>query len=75
LITYKDLQSYKNKNPWRKEDSLWLLTEKELEQLPSGTIVESINGKLKTIGTDKVDTETRGGYIAFGLREKTIEET
>jgi hypothetical protein len=66
--------------PWIIEDSPYfpvpakyvgktvnLLTIAELEALPSGTTVVSIQGKEKVTGTDDIDTDTRGGYTAWGI--------
>ncbi len=63
--------SYVNNNPWDEPDKevLWLLTPMELEVTPKGTILTSIMGNKKIVGHDYIDTDTRGGYTAFGMTE------
>jgi hypothetical protein len=51
------------------ENSLWLLTPEELGKLPDGIILECIDGTKVTKGKDYIDDDTRGGYIAFGIRK------
>lgn len=50
------------------EESLWLLTPFEFEQLPDGIKLESISGTIKTKGKDEIDMDTRFGQIAWGVR-------
>jgi hypothetical protein len=64
-------QSFANMNPWK--DDLWLLTEAELEVVPPGTVLTSIFGDKVTVGTDYIDTDTRFGYIAYGLTSKQFK--
>jgi hypothetical protein len=61
--------SYINDNPWDEDgqELLWLLTPMELEVTPPGTIVTSILGDTKIVGAQKIDTDTRFGYTAYGL--------
>lgn len=60
-------------NPWDKtDDPLWLLSPIELESLPDGIILESINGTLARKGIDPIDQDTRFGMITWGFRESTI---
>lgn len=63
-------------NPWNREDEdpLWLLTPDELADLPKGTLVHSINGETKVVGSDYIDGDTRFGMTAFGLRESEIHD-
>lgn len=51
------------------EDDLWIVTIDEYSKLPDGLVLESINGNIKTKGTDEIDLDTRGGYIAWGVRD------
>lgn len=50
------------------DNSLWLLTPDELAKLPEGTVLESISGKLRTYGADRIDGDTRFGHLAYGVR-------
>jgi hypothetical protein len=57
---------------WGKEEgenNLWLLTEEEFNRLPDGIVLESITGSKKTKGKDEIDTDTRFGHMAFGVRD------
>jgi hypothetical protein len=58
-------QSFANQNAWR--DDLWLLTETELEVTPQGTVLTSIMGNKAVVGKDRIDKDTRFGYLAYGL--------
>ena len=49
------------------DDSLWLLTAEELMQLPDGIVLSSISGGKYVKGKDKIDDDTRGGYLAYGV--------
>jgi len=53
---------------WDKRTRLYLFTEKEFEQLPDGIELETISGKFNVKGRDKIDMDTRFGYLAFGVR-------
>ena len=46
--------------------SIFLLRIEQLEALPKGTELYSFRGTRKIWGRDPVDTDTRGGYLAFG---------
>jgi hypothetical protein len=60
--------SYHRQNAWM--DDLWLLTPEELDTLPAGTLLTSINADIKFVGHDYIDKDTRFGYTAWGvLRE------
>jgi hypothetical protein len=53
-------------------DALWLLTEAELDSLPDGTELLSINNEpVKKNST--LDRDTRFGVVAYGLTEKLAE--
>jgi hypothetical protein len=43
-----------------------LLTPKEFEELPDGTKVYDIFGFPAVKGKDVIDTDTRGGFLAYG---------
>jgi hypothetical protein len=55
------------------DDKLWLLTERELDELPDGTRLLDINDKYTTKHPD-LDRDTRFGFLAYGLTEELIEE-
>jgi hypothetical protein len=58
-------QSYANDNAGT--DDLWLLTVAELEVVPPGTVLTSILNDKVVVGQDYIDTDTRYGYVAYGL--------
>lgn len=41
----------------------------EDDPLPEGVELVSINGERKVIGSDHIDTDTRGGFTAYGIPE------
>lgn len=68
--------SFIRKITWSDPDTgedLWLLAPEELERVPSGTVLTSISGRKAIVGVDYVDTDTRGGFLAFGVFEYQIE--
>jgi hypothetical protein len=44
-----------------------LVTPEELTKLEDGTVLYSITGERVTKGVDVIDTDARGGYLAYGL--------
>lgn len=56
-----------NMRRWNKD--LWLITPAEFEQLPDGTVLESINSETVTKGVDDIDQAVRFGHLAFGVRD------
>jgi hypothetical protein len=54
-------------------DALWLLTEAELDSLPDGTVLLSINGQ-KRVKDHTLDRDIRYGVLAYGLTEKLAEQ-
>jgi len=50
------------------ENSLWLITEEELNRLPDGIVLESIMGDFVTKGVDDINRDTRMSALAFGVR-------
>jgi hypothetical protein len=52
---------------WEAESGLYLLTLDEFGQLPDGTEVESISGRKYIKGHDKIDQDTRWGYMSVGV--------
>jgi hypothetical protein len=55
------------------DENLWLLTEEELDELPDGTRLLSINGKIEIKNPD-LDRDTRFGFLAYGLTDELIVE-
>ena len=51
------------------KEKVWLITPEQFQQLPDGTELTSISGEKKVKGQDKVDQDTRFGYLAFGFPE------
>jgi hypothetical protein len=49
------------------DDTLWLFTKEEYEQLPDGIELTSINGDIRIKGVDEIDKDTRFGYLAYGV--------
>lgn len=54
------------------DDTLWLLTEQELDELPDGTRLLSINMSYHVKNSD-LDRDTRFGVLAYGLTDDLIE--
>jgi hypothetical protein len=50
------------------EETLWLFTPAEFDKLPNGIELESISGSRSVKGKDYIDDDTRGGHLAFGVR-------
>lgn len=48
-------------------DTLWLFTPTEFEQLPDRTILTCIDGSHATKGIDYIDMDVRAGHIAYGI--------
>lgn len=54
------------------DEKLWLLTEQELDELPDGTRLLSINEEIVAKHPD-LDRDTRFGVLAYGLTDELIE--
>lgn len=54
---------------WKTETGreLELLTPEGLSRLPDGTILYDIFGEQVIKGHDYIDSDTRGGYLAYGV--------
>lgn len=50
-------------------ETLWLFTPDEFEQLPNGTALICINGTVAVKGTDSIDMDTRFFHIAYGITD------
>lgn len=48
---------------------LSLITPEELTTLAEGTELFDIFGRAYTVGTDKIDDDTRGGFLAYGFKQ------
>lgn len=55
------------------DENLWLLTEEELDELPDGTRLLSINNQIEIKNPD-LDRDTRFGVLAYGLTDELISE-
>ena len=55
------------------DEKLWLLTEQELDDLPDGTRLLSINNHIESKNPD-LDRDTRFGVLAYGLTDELIEQ-
>jgi len=47
--------------------TIQLLRSDELEGVEPGTTLVSIIGEIAVVGQDTIDTDTRGGYLAYGM--------
>lgn len=58
--------------PWKLNDEyvINLITPERFDTLPDGAVLFSINGRQVVKGTDRIDMDTRAGFIAYGFREK-----
>lgn len=56
-----------------RKNTLWLLTEEELESLPDGTRLICIDNKTVEKSPD-LDRDTRFGVVAYGLTEALAEQ-
>jgi len=55
------------------EENLWLLTPEEFIEVPTGTVLISINGDHKVKGVDKFSDDERFGVLAYGLTPTMAE--
>jgi hypothetical protein len=55
------------------EENLWLLTEEEMNEVPNGTALLSINDEIKVKGIDKIGDDLRFGAFAYGLTPAMAE--
>lgn len=51
-----------------KDITIRLIKPEELETLVAGTVLYSIFGKRYVIGQDRIDGDTRCGFLAYGFR-------
>lgn len=70
-------KSKQEKNVWAiepgsAENPLWLLTPAELESLPPLTVLHSIFSEVVHTGSDTIEKDTRGGYLAYGVLESQL---
>lgn len=55
----------------RWDDTLWLFTPEEYNELPDGIELTSINASKVVKGKDYIDMDIRFGHIAYGVTEPT----
>lgn len=55
----------------RNDFPLKLITEEQLNDLPLGTALVCINGKNVIVGVDRIDLDTRDGFLAYGFKLST----
>lgn len=67
--------AYTNDNAWDTGDMdpLWLITPEQLDEIPDGTTLHTIMDEEVVVGQDKIDRDTRFGYLAYGLRESQFK--
>jgi hypothetical protein len=53
---------------WDNEKTLLLVSPELLAALPSGVPLESIMGRKKITGQDRIDGDSRFGFLAYGIR-------
>lgn len=53
--------------------ALLLISPEQFLQLPNGTLLTSLDGEIVEKGRDKINLETRGGVIAFGVQKSVID--
>jgi len=46
---------------------IYLIPGRDYKNIAPGTVLFSIFGERKVMGTDSVDDDTRGGYLAYGV--------
>lgn len=77
-MTVLDVARERTMSHWTLHDGrvVALLTPAELTEVPDGTVLVSIMGRRAVVGTDTVDGDTRGGFLAFGpvIFDRTYEE-
>lgn len=63
------MASPENPVTWELKDgrTIYLITPDELSQLDDGEYLWDIFGKPHIKGVDRIDDDTRGGYLAYGL--------
>jgi hypothetical protein len=57
------------------DDSLMLLPLWALGLVATGEILTSIMGDVAIVGADYIDTDTRGGFTAYGFEHPGFKET
>jgi hypothetical protein len=55
-------------NHYSKDKGLKLITPQQLTQLPDGTRMWSVLRHEVIVGVDRIDPDTRGGFLAVGFR-------
>ncbi len=52
---------------WTKESGVLLCSAVDFDNVPDGTIMTSISGRVVRKGVDYIDDDTRFGCLAFGV--------
>jgi hypothetical protein len=61
-------------------ETLYLLTPAEMQQIPDGIMVTDIFNESFAKGSKPMDDDTRGGYLAYGVKnifhhpDKTVRD-
>lgn len=54
------------------DENLFLITIRQLEQLPDGTALIAIDGELVYKGVNDIDLDTRAGFLAYGFTKEIV---
>jgi hypothetical protein len=59
-------------SPWTLDDgtTIYLLTPKEFAELPDGALLVDVMGESAVKGKDRIDDDTRFGYMAYGVADR-----
>lgn len=61
--------------PWDEEEPVLMLIPGEwFKVLPKGLELESISGRKKVVGKDRLDNDIRFGAVAYGIRILSINQ-
>lgn len=65
--------TFQTGSAWIKEDDpLYLLRSAELDKVPDGTTLHTINRDTLVKGVDHLDDDDRHGFLAYGLRRSQL---
>jgi hypothetical protein len=65
------MEQEQQRKSWTNE-RLWVLIPEQFDSLPDGTKLVTVNGVDFTKGVDKIDNETRGGYLGVGFPDGSV---
>ena len=66
-VSEADLAAFCRANVADMNACFYAATKAQLDQLPKGTVLHSFDGKKVIVGVDKIDLDTRGGFLAYGF--------